>query len=256
MKLANGQSNHRFPLPAGNRLRLPVGDPAFVHRLRPAEANVEAALEELPGRFLRSVVEERRRRLGRLLFPEQPQVLLEVVRHGQRRVQVERILGDLFQGAITYGEAGQFLTPMPVCRLMARMTIDGAEPAAGDGGRKSVCDPCVGSGRMLLAVAETHRHWEFVGQDVDLRCVRMTALNLAFRNLYGYVIHGNSLTVEKRLVYRTGFNGAGFLREVPLASCPAPVQSIPQALPEPSPNVASPEDATEPPARKSQLKLF
>ena len=33
------------------------------------------------------------------------------------------ILGDLFQGAITYGEAGQFLTPQPVCRAMARLTI-------------------------------------------------------------------------------------------------------------------------------------
>ena len=33
------------------------------------------------------------------------------------------ILGDLFQGSITYGEAGQFLTPEPVCQMMAKMTL-------------------------------------------------------------------------------------------------------------------------------------
>jgi hypothetical protein len=105
---------------------------------------------------------------------------------------------------------------------------------------------------MLLAVAEQNRHWQFVGQDVDLRCVRMTAINLALRNLYGYVIHGNSLALEKKLVYRTGLNLCGFVREVSLDECPAPVQQ------------AAIEAATEPevPASQSsdgpgrQLHLF
>ncbi len=166
------------------------------------------------------------------------------------RDEMKDILGDLFQGAITYGEAGQFLTPMPICQMIARMTI--GEPAATgdsdalegesqrtkgdipgdtpalseDGERKSVCDPCCGSGRMLLAAAEINRSFEFVGQDVDLRCVRMTALNLAFRNLYGYVVWGNTFRLEQKLVYRTGFNGLGFIREVPVESCPAPVKHI------------------------------
>ncbi|HUQ68567.1 MAG TPA: N-6 DNA methylase [Planctomycetaceae bacterium] len=109
------------------------------------------------------------------------------------------ILGDIFQGAITYGEAGQFMTPEPVCQMMARMTIEGADEKST--GRRTVSDPCCGSGRMLLAVAELQPHWEFVGQDVDLRCVRMTAINFALRNLYGHVIWGNSLKNEKpRLV--------------------------------------------------------
>jgi type I restriction-modification system DNA methylase subunit len=34
------------------------------------------------------------------------------------------ILGDLFQGSITYGEAGQYFTPESLTRLMAQMTID------------------------------------------------------------------------------------------------------------------------------------
>ena len=85
------------------------------------------------------------------------------------------ILGDLFQGGITYGEAGQFLTPEPLCQMMAQMTLDGVETEGGD--KKTIADPCCGSGRMLLAAADVQPHWDFVGQDIDLRCVRMTAIN-------------------------------------------------------------------------------
>lgn len=80
------------------------------------------------------------------------------------------ILGDMFQGGITYGEAGQFLTPEPVCQMMARLTLEGADDEEG-GERRTVGDCCCGSGRMLLAAADIRPHWEFVGQDVDLRSV-------------------------------------------------------------------------------------
>ena len=54
----------------------------------------------------------------------------------------------------------------------------------------------------------------------------MTAINLALRNLYGYVIWGNSLADEQRFVYRTGFDLTGYISEVPLGDCPEPVQRI------------------------------
>jgi len=174
----------------------------------------------------------------------------ELVRQSEETCdEIKDVLGDLFQGAITYGEAGQFLTPPSITRLMARMQT--ADVPADLDHTPRVCDPCCGSGRMLLAVAEEHRHWEFVGQDVDLRCVRMTAINLALRNLYGYVIHGNSLANEQRAVYRTGFNGRGFVREIPLAECPPPVQ---QAASEPPPLPPPADD--HPPRSGNQLKLF
>ena len=34
------------------------------------------------------------------------------------------ILGDLFQGAIAYGEAGQYFTPGSITKLLAQMSID------------------------------------------------------------------------------------------------------------------------------------
>ena len=205
------------------------------------------------------------------------------------------ILGDLFQGAITYGEAGQFLTPQPVCRMMARVTIGEAEVEGEDDAsepemspvllneeagaeesviepssepkplprtpKRTVCDPACGSGRMLLAVAEIHPHWEFHGQDVDLRCVRLTALNLAFRNLYGYVIWGNSLALEKKLIYRTGFNLQGFIREIQLHDCPEPMRQVdtpPGPVVETSNAAGSSSSTTHAAASepKTQLRLF
>lgn len=174
------------------------------------------------------------------------------------------ILGDVFQGSITYGEAGQFLTPEPICQMMAKMTVGGVTEEEGNA-RKTVCDPCSGSGRMLLVVADLKPHWEFVGQDVDLRCVRMTAINLALRNLYGYVIWGNSLGIEKRLVYRTGFNLRGVIREIAVDDCPAPVQQAASQMPPEAPapgscasesdiGVAPSDDA--PSSRGTQLRLF
>ena len=151
----------------------------------------------------------------------------------QTHGEIIDVLGDLFQGSITYGENGQFFTPSSIARMMGQMTIaDLSDEARSE--KKSVYDPACGSGRMLLGVAEQCPHWLFVGKDTDLRCVRLTSLNLALRNLYGYVIHGNSLTNEEWLVYRTGFNGLGVIQELKIEDCPSAVQqAAAQSKPEP-----------------------
>lgn len=132
------------------------------------------------------------------------------------------ILGDLFMGAITFGERGQFFTPDSLCRMMAQMQLTPEDHG------KRIFDPAAGSGRTLLAAAEISPNNEFYGQDIDLRCVRMTAINLGLRNLYGYAIWGNSLENEQLLVYRTGLNiNGGVIRELPVAERPKPLPTIP-----------------------------
>jgi hypothetical protein len=163
------------------------------------------------------------------------------------------ILGDLFQGGITYGEAGQFMTPEQLCEFMAALCIDEKQP--GD----VACDPCCGSGRMLLAFAEHHPGGELVGQDIDLRCVRMTSINLALRNLYGYVLWGNSLAGEVKLAYRTGMNmDGGFIRHVRPGELAAKFGESnggeSQDPPEPTRTVTLPTATQDAPAR--QLHLF
>jgi hypothetical protein len=138
------------------------------------------------------------------------------------------ILGDLFMGSITYGEHGQFYTPESVTDLMAQI-VNHDEPAG-----ETVSDPCCGSGRMLLSAAKLNPNRRFYGQDIDIRCVRMTAINLALHNLYGQVVWGNSLTKEKLLAYQTGFDGKGFIREVPIVVKPEPIPAVPEIVQEPS----------------------
>lgn len=113
---------------------------------------------------------------------------------------------------------------------------------------------------MLLAAGEIQPNWEFIGQDVDLRCVRMTALNLALRNRYGYVIWGNSLANERRLVYRTGFNLRGFVRELPPEETPPPVPETTADTNSTTRTVqgdTTPDTSASPPdAPRHQLRLF
>ncbi len=140
------------------------------------------------------------------------------------------ILGDLFQGAITYGEAGQYFTPEPVTKLLAQMTID--PDARPENGRPIlVNDPCCGTGRMLLEAAAINSHVELVGQDIDARCTMITAINLGLRGRYGWVLCGNSLSGEMKFAYRIGSfyhetpNGLrrGVIRDVPPEHTPVPV---------------------------------
>lgn len=140
------------------------------------------------------------------------------------------ILGDLFVGAISYGEAGQYFTPESLTRLMAQMTIDpDARPE--NGKPIYVNDPCCGTGRMLLEASTINPHVELVGQDVDPRCARMTAINLGLRGRYGWVVCGNSLTGDTSFAYRVGSffhespNGLrrGVIRDVAPEATPVPV---------------------------------
>lgn len=158
----------------------------------------------------------------------------------------EDILGDLFQGGITYGEHAQYFTPAPVCDLLAQVTA-GDEPGLG----RRFCDPCCGSGRMLLAMAKLKPYGLFIGQDTDVRCVKITAINLGLRNLYGYAIWGNSLANERKLMYATGFNGKGVIRQ--LSAEEMSLAPAVGALPDPS----SPEIVATSPQRPAvQGTLF
>lgn len=146
--------------------------------------------------------------------------------------QDQDLLGDLFEGSISYGEKGQFLTPESVSQLLANLTID-AEGNTDEKKTQIVNDPCCGTGRMLLKAGEINPSAELVGQDIDARCVRITALNIGLRGKYGYVICGNSLTLESKFAYRIGSfyhessNGRrrGVIRNIPLEQAPVPFVS-------------------------------
>lgn len=128
----------------------------------------------------------------------------------------KELLGELcMTWEVANKYTGQFFTPWHVAEMMARMSAPKGE---------SINDCCCGSGVMLIASCKTmtNEHLDkavFYGQDIDFTCVMMCALNLTFFNLSGYVIWGNSLTNERRRIFRTirSYMG-GSLIEVPVES--------------------------------------
>lgn len=77
-----------------------------------------------------------------------------------------------------------------------------------------ILDPCCGSGVMLVEAIKTMQtdalgEALFFGQDIDLTCVKMCALNLTFFNVNGFVIWGDSLLLECKQVYQTNRSQLG-----------------------------------------------
>ncbi|MBD3191307.1 MAG: N-6 DNA methylase [Candidatus Heimdallarchaeota archaeon] len=109
------------------------------------------------------------------------------------------LLGVVYETlALNYKGFGQFFTPLSVSKLMTKIVLTHKEKE-----NPSILDPCVGSGRLLVEAHKIKPNGFFVGQDISLTCVRMTALNFLFFNMNGLVIWGDSLALEAKLAYRT-----------------------------------------------------
>jgi type I restriction-modification system DNA methylase subunit len=73
-------------------------------------------------------------------------IMLEMRKDNEAGV-IRDHLGEIYEteGAAER-EMAQFFTPMPLCELMARMTVDDSAPE-----NARIADPACGSGRLLLA---------------------------------------------------------------------------------------------------------
>ena len=121
----------------------------------------------------------------------------------------EDILGRLLMSReMNWKGAGQFFTPMHVARMMARINFpDGpaleAEFAAKDR-ILTIAEPACGGGVMVLAVVNVLRehgypyasHAWIHATDVDVRCARMTYIQLSLAGAAATVTHGNTLAAE------------------------------------------------------------
>lgn len=154
------------------------------------------------------------------LFPVFLAQVVNIIEHTRNDV-----LGDLFQGAISYGENSLYLTPPAIAQMMAQMTVD--EPTEDDNKDVMISDPCCGSGIPLIEAGKINPNAELVGQDIDARCAMITALNLSLHDKKGWVICGSTITREADFVYRIGHfyhegpNGLrrGMIRQVPIDQC-------------------------------------
>lgn len=117
-------------------------------------------------------------------------------------------LGDVFTcTGISSHWSGQYFTPWPLCQAMAKMTIGEPKPSTK---RLTICEPCVGGGALLLAVAAELKtlkfapwHWWFEATDVDRRCAMMSYVQLSLAGCPGIVRHGNSLSGQQWSAWAT-----------------------------------------------------
>jgi N-6 DNA Methylase len=86
-------------------------------------------------------------------------------------------LGDLVATSKARGwnPTGFYPTPHPVVECMVRLTMQDTWEEGRDPRTMSVCDPCVGSGRMLLHASNYSLNLH--GQDIDPLAVSMCLIN-------------------------------------------------------------------------------
>lgn len=107
-------------------------------------------------------------------------------------------------------KAGQFFTPYHVSKCMAKMSITDADVKQND--IFSINDPCSGGGGMLMAALDVLKNDYNVNyayncfieaDDIDIRCVHMTYLQLALAGVPAIVCHQDTLTNERWSVWKT-----------------------------------------------------
>lgn len=123
------------------------------------------------------------------------------------------LLGKVFHSLELHNKYhGQFFTPFHICEFMGEVALgDGGEAgstakdALTKKGYLSVCEPCVGSGGMVLGFAKAmhNNKMNYCNQmvayccDIDIKCVHMAYLQLSLYGIPAVIIHGNSLTNEE-----------------------------------------------------------
>lgn len=116
-------------------------------------------------------------------------------------------LGQLFHHLELHNHyRGQYFTPMPLCELMGRITIDDhLDEATKRNGHVTVSEPACGSGATVIGFVRAFRDLGYNYQtqmhvtavDVDIRCVHMAYLQLSLLHIPAVIVHGNTLTLEE-----------------------------------------------------------
>ena len=127
--------------------------------------------------------------------------------------QHQDFLGEVFM-QLNLGNAvnGQYFTPYRVSKMMSKMTCVHVKKYAGSD-IMTLCEPCCGSGGMIIAFAETLLEQDINYQqclyveatDIDEMCYKMTYIQLSLLGIPAKVIWGDSLSMRYNEVLYTPF---------------------------------------------------
>lgn len=136
-----------------------------------------------------------------------PKILTALVNEYTKAEEPIDILGDIYENLnLTKKGAAQFFTPLDVCKVMAKITIDKdqSEKSIKERGYINVSDPACGSGRNLYAAYSelldngiSNNKILLVGDDLDLTCCCMTYIQLSLMGANAIVNHQDSLTMNR-----------------------------------------------------------
>jgi hypothetical protein len=180
------------------------------------------------------------------------------------------VLGMLYHRLEIHNEqSGQFFTPYPVCQAMAKMLVHDAKHLVEKQEFIRAHEPCVGSGAMVIAVAQALREEGINYQqklhvtaiDIDTVAVHMAYVQCTLLHIPALICHGDTLRDEVYSQWRTFAHTLGFW-DAKLArdhrSRPAPEKDPPVAgTPIPPPHVSpAPYTSNGTPTHSEQLTLF
>ena len=117
------------------------------------------------------------------------------------------VLGDIFHELELHNEhKGQFFTPYPLCKMMAKMIIgENAQSIMAEKGFVTLSEPACGTGAMLIAAAQELRtqgvnyqqNLHATAVDLDSTCVHAAYVQLTLLHIPATVIHGNTISLEE-----------------------------------------------------------
>ena len=118
----------------------------------------------------------------RFNFPKMVSTLVTEMENRGNSGMGNDILGEFYEQNLYRKGAAQYFTPWPVCKMIASCL--GGNPSETEEAKR-ILDPCCGSGRTLLAGADTFgKQHEYYGIDIDHICVKMTAINLFLNGVF------------------------------------------------------------------------
>ncbi|MCI9350160.1 MAG: SAM-dependent DNA methyltransferase [Oscillibacter sp.] len=129
--------------------------------------------------------------------------LIKQICENVERGRFEDLLGPAFM-ELRMGSKGQDFTPRDICALTARLTAPGFQTLP-DCGYFTLDEPACGACGMVLAVAEQiqnsglnpTQHLVVRAEDLDIRCVWMSYIQLSLYGIPAVVIHGSTLSLEE-----------------------------------------------------------
>ncbi len=190
------------------------------------------------------------------------------------------VLGVLYHRLELHNEqSGQFFTPYPVCLMMAKMLVHDAKHLVEEKGFIRAMEPCVGSGAMVIALAQALReeginyqqHLHVTAIDLDIITVYMAYVQCTLLHIPAVILHGDTLRVETYSVWLTlahvmGFWDVRLMRDHRIPPAPKAEPPSEQAEQmtdvlvvspvEAHPDTPTPHRARDAPAPSSQLTLF